>query len=51
VPIERQLVDTALLSDGERAWWNAYHARVLEIVGPQLEGTAKAWLEAQCAPL
>jgi Xaa-Pro aminopeptidase len=51
VPIERQLVDTALLSDGERAWWNAYHARVLEIVGPQLEGPAKAWLEAQCAPL
>jgi Xaa-Pro aminopeptidase len=51
VPIERRLVDTALLSPAELAWWNAYHARVLEIVGPQLDGPAKAWLEAQCAPL
>jgi hypothetical protein len=24
---------------------------VLEIVGPQLEGDAKAWLEEACAPL
>ncbi|MEE4451796.1 aminopeptidase P family protein [Novosphingobium resinovorum] len=55
VPIERRLVDVALLSEGEIAWWNAYHARVLEIVGPQLSGpgsaAALAWLEAQCAPL
>ena len=51
VPIERRLVDRGMLSDAEVAWWNAYHARVLEIIGPQLEGAAKAWLEAQCAPL
>ncbi|MGF7155897.1 aminopeptidase P family protein [Novosphingobium gossypii] len=51
VPIERRLVDTSLLSPEEIAWWNAYHARVLEIVAPQLEGDALAWLEAQCAPL
>ncbi|MFC0206189.1 aminopeptidase P family protein [Novosphingobium soli] len=50
VPIERQLVDTALLTRAEVQWWNAYHARVLEIVGPQLEGEAQAWLTAQCAP-
>jgi Xaa-Pro aminopeptidase len=25
-PIERALVDRALLSDDERAWWDAYHA-------------------------
>jgi Xaa-Pro aminopeptidase len=30
---------------------NAYHARVLEVVGPQLQGAARAWLEAVCAPL
>ncbi|MFT4056033.1 MAG: aminopeptidase P family protein [Novosphingobium sp.] len=51
VPIERRLVDTALLSPAEIAWWNDYHARVLEIVAPQLEGEALAWLEAQCEPL
>ncbi|MBW8785384.1 MAG: aminopeptidase P family protein [Novosphingobium sp.] len=51
VPIERRLVALELLTPEERAWWNAYHARVLEIVGPQLDGAAREWLEAQCAPL
>jgi len=51
VPIERRLVDCSLLTRAELEWWNAYHARVLEIVGPQLEGEARAWLEEQCAPL
>jgi Xaa-Pro aminopeptidase len=50
-PIERALVETALLDADEIAWWNAYHARVLEICGPQLDGAALAWLKAQCAPL
>ena len=51
VPIERRLVDTALLSPEETAWWNAYHARVLEVIGPQVSGEVKQWLEAQCLPL
>jgi Xaa-Pro aminopeptidase len=51
VPIERALVEVALLSGEEIAWWNAYHARVLAIVGPQVSGDTLAWLEAQCAPL
>lgn len=51
VPIERRLLSRAILEPGEIAWWNAYHARVLEIVGPQLEGEALVWLRAQCAPL
>ena len=51
VPIDRALVDCPLLNSDELTWWNAYHARVLEIVGPQVEGTVLAWLEAQCAPL
>ena len=32
-------------------WWNAYHARVREVLAPQLEGEALAWLEEACAPL
>ncbi|MBA3053950.1 MAG: aminopeptidase P family protein [Sphingomonadales bacterium] len=51
VPIERRLLNTAILEPGEIAWWNAYHAQVLEIVGPQVTGDARAWLEEQCAPL
>ena len=50
-PIERRLIDAGMLGDGERAWVDAYHAKVLEIVGPRLEGEALAWLRDQCAPL
>ncbi len=50
-PIDRALVDVALLTEAEIAWWNAYHARVREVVGGQLEGAARDWLEAACAPL
>ena len=50
-PIDRNLIDPALLTAAERDWLDAYHARVLEIVGPQLDGEAKAWLEEQCRPL
>ena len=51
VPIDGALVEPALLSPEEIAWWNAYHARVLEVIGPQLEGEERAWLEEQCRPL
>ncbi|MDE2596517.1 MAG: aminopeptidase P family protein [Sphingomonadales bacterium] len=51
VPIERALVDCRLLTRDELDWWNAYHRRVLEVLGPQLDGAALQWLEAQCAPL
>jgi len=51
VPIDRALVDLALLTPAEVAWWNGYHARVLEIVGPQVDGAVRDWLEAQCARL
>jgi Xaa-Pro aminopeptidase len=50
-PIDRNLIDLSLLTGEERAWVDAYHARVLEVVGPQLDGEAKAWLEEQCAAL
>jgi len=50
-PIDRNLIETSLLSAAERAWVDDYHGEVLRIVGPQLDGEAKAWLEAGCAPL
>ena len=51
VPIDRRLVDTALLAPGELDWWNTYHAGVRAILAPQLDGPALDWLVEQCAPL
>jgi len=51
VPIDRRLIDVAMLSDVERGWVDDYHAEVLVKLGGQLEGEDKAWLEGQCAPL
>jgi Xaa-Pro aminopeptidase len=50
-PIDRALVDTDIMTRDELRWWDEYHAKVLDIAGPQLEGDVKAWLEAACAPL
>jgi len=50
-PIDRTLIATDLLNREEQAWLDAYHAAVLDLVGPQLEGGALAWLKAACAPL
>lgn len=50
-PLDRKLIDVALLTPDERAYVDAYHAETLAKVGPLLEGEAKAWLEAACAPL
>ncbi len=50
-PIDRALIDTGLLSAEERGWVDSYHGKVLEVVGPQLDCDALAWLKAACAPL
>lgn len=51
VPIDKTLVDRDLLSEAEIEWWNEYHARVLEVLAPQLQGEDLAWLERACEPL
>jgi len=50
-PIDRALVDTALLSLEERVWFDSYHAQVRSVLAPQLAGVDLAWLDAACAPL
>ena len=50
-PIDRRLVATDLLTREELDQLNAYHARVLAVIGPQLDGPARAWLGEVCAPL
>jgi Xaa-Pro aminopeptidase len=50
-PIDRNLVEVAIMSPAELDWLNRYHARVCEVIGPQLSGDDKAWLETACAPI
>ncbi len=50
-PIERRLIDIAMLRDDEIAWLDAYHARVRSEIGPLLDGAARGWLDAATAPL
>jgi Xaa-Pro aminopeptidase len=51
VPIDRRLIDVTLLTPQERAQMDAYHAQVLELIGPLAPAEVKAWLEEVCAPL
>jgi len=50
-PIDRNLVDARLLDAGERAWLDAYHARVAAEIGPLVDDTVRDWLSRATAPL
>lgn len=50
-PFDRRLLDPGLMTAEERAWLDAYHARVLAEIGPLIDPDARPWLEAACAPL
>lgn len=54
VPYDRRLILAELLTAAERAWVDAYHARVLAEVGPKLgpgDAATASWLAEACAPL
>ncbi|MBX9698041.1 MAG: M24 family metallopeptidase, partial [Acetobacteraceae bacterium] len=50
-PYERRLIDAALLTREERAWIDAYGARVLAEVAPHCDAATASWLRGACAPL
>jgi Xaa-Pro aminopeptidase len=50
-PIDRALIVTEMLTAEEHAQMDAYHARVLAVVGPLVEPEVRTWLEGACAPL
>ncbi len=50
-PIDRRLIDPALLEPAERAWLDAYHRRVMETLAPLVEPETRRWLTAACQPL
>ncbi len=51
VPIDRRLIVTAMLSPGERAWIDAYHAATRDKLAGRVSAKARDWLEAATAPL
>jgi Xaa-Pro aminopeptidase len=50
-PIDRRLVAAEMLTPAERAQLDAYHAKVRDVVGPQVEPEVRAWLDDATAPL
>ena len=50
IPIQKNLIDTKLMSDVELDWLDSYHDEVLEKVAPLLEegSEAMAWLKKSC---
>ena len=50
-PIDRRLIDAALLTSHELDWLNDYHARVLKELSPALDGDDLTWLQQATAPI
>jgi Xaa-Pro aminopeptidase len=50
-PIDRRLIDVAMLSAAELKWFNDYHAWVRNEVRAQLDAETQAWLDQATAPL
>jgi Xaa-Pro aminopeptidase len=43
-PIDRNLIDVAMLTTAERAWVDAYHARVYATLADRLDEREREWL-------
>jgi Xaa-Pro aminopeptidase len=50
-PIDRALIDPALLTGEERAWIDRYHERVRQELSPHLDGATARWLAAATRPV
>jgi len=50
-PIERRLIEPALLTHEEAAWLDAYHARVRDTLAPIVDAQTREWLIGACARL
>jgi Xaa-Pro aminopeptidase len=50
-PFDRRLIDPALLDAEERAWLDAYHARVAAALTPLVERETAIWLAHACDAL
>ena len=51
VPIDRRLIDTEMLTKGERDWLNSYHQEVAAKIRSKLGPDAQAWLDNATATI
>lgn len=51
VPLQRSLMQLALLTPKERDWIDQYHRTCREQIEPLLQGRAKEWLIRETEPL
>jgi len=51
VPLDRKLIEKALLTAEEIAWVDAYHTQVRALLSPRLSGDDLAWVERETQPL
>jgi Xaa-Pro aminopeptidase len=50
-PIDRRLVEPAIMADAESAWLDAYHARVRDVIGDLVDAPTRKWLMDATRPL
>nr|WP_236250457.1 M24 family metallopeptidase [Microbulbifer sp. ALW1] len=50
-PIDRQLIEPALLDDAELDWLNRYHQKVRDTLMPLVNEKTQAWLQAATQPI
>ncbi|MGH6670363.1 MAG: aminopeptidase P family protein [Xanthobacteraceae bacterium] len=50
-PIDRRLIEPAMMTAAESAWLDAYHARVREILIDLVDPATQRWLVAATAPI
>ena len=50
-PIDTGPIDCSLLLEEEKAWLDAYHSHVREILSPRLSEAEREWLDAATRPL
>ncbi len=49
-PIDRNLIDTHLLTRAELQWLDAYHAKVEKLLSPLVSAETVSWLREACSP-
>jgi Xaa-Pro aminopeptidase len=50
-PIDRRLIDKALLTPTERDWLNNYHTEVVAKISPLVDAATRDWLIKACKPI
>ncbi|MEM7197937.1 MAG: aminopeptidase family protein P, partial [Pseudomonadota bacterium] len=48
VPIDRRLINVAMLSPEHRTWLNAYHVKIWEKYNTRISPSAQRWLQESC---